>query len=55
MTVWQIQTAIETPEDLGRHDHIHVEYESAGEDGLTEFTAIERLAVAIPKGTDGGS
>ncbi|MEQ8778366.1 MAG: hypothetical protein RIE06_01800 [Roseibium album] len=55
MTVWQIPITIETPEDLGRGDRIHVEFDSAGEDGLTEITAIERLAVAIPEGTDGGS
>lgn len=55
LTVWEIPEAVETPADLGRGDRVHIEYESAGEDGLVAIDALHRLAVALPKGTDGGS
>lgn len=55
MTIWELPDTIETPADLGRGDRVHIEFESAGEDGLTAINAIHRLAVALPEGTDGGS
>lgn len=54
-TVWLLPDEIALPEDLGRGDRLMVEYDSAGEDGLTEINALTRLAKALPAGTDGGS
>lgn len=54
-TVWLLPEAVTTPEDLGRGDRVLFEYETAGEDGLTEITAMTRLSVALSEGTDGGS
>lgn len=56
-TVWEVPVSLEMPEDLGHGDRILIDFvsESEGEDGLTAITSIERLAVALPKGTDGGS
>ncbi|WP_317054870.1 hypothetical protein [Roseovarius rhodophyticola] len=55
MTVWELPASVETPDDLARGDRVHMVYDSAGEDGLTAITALHRLAVALPEGTDGGS
>lgn len=54
-TVWQVPVSLEMPEDLGRGDRVLIDFESEGEDGLTAITSIDRLAVALPEGTDGGS
>lgn len=54
-TVWELPEELETPPDLGRGDRVLIDFDSAGEDGLTAIEAIERLAVALPQGTDGGS
>lgn len=55
-SVWQLPADIETPEDLGRGDRVHFEFESGGDDdGITAINAMHRLAVATPEGTDGGS
>ena len=53
LTVWELPETVETPADLGRGDRIQIEYATAGEDGLTAITAIDRLAVAVPKDADG--
>lgn len=54
-TVWQVPVSLEMPEDLGRGDRVLIDFDSEGEDGLTAITSIDRLAVALPEGTDGGS
>jgi hypothetical protein len=54
-TVWRISDELTLPDDLGRGDRVLIEYETAGEDGLTAIDEITRLAVALPEGTDGGS
>ena len=54
-TVWEVPTTLEVPEDLGRGDRVLIDFDSEGEDGLTAITSVERLAVALPEGTDGGS
>jgi hypothetical protein len=54
-TVWTMSGNIALPDDLGRGDRVLIEYETAGEDGLTAIDGITRLAVALPQGTDGGS
>lgn len=54
-TVWGLSDSLSLPEDLGRGDRVLIEYETAGEDGLTQIDEITRLAVALPEGTDGGS
>lgn len=55
MMVWELPEELETPADLGRGEHVLIDFGSAGEDGLTAIEAIERLAVALPQGADGGS
>lgn len=54
-TVWTLPGTVAVPEDLGRGDRVLFEYETAGEDGLTEIAAMTRLSVALDEGTDGGS
>jgi len=54
-TVWQVPVSLEMPEDLGRGDRVLIDFDSEGEDGLPAITSIDRLAVALPEGTDGGS
>ncbi len=54
-TVWEVPDTLVMPEDFGRGDRVLIDFDSAGEDGVTAITAIERLAVALPEGTDGGS
>jgi hypothetical protein len=54
-TVWQLPESIDVPADLGRGDRVLIDFDSEGEDGISEITALERLAVALPDGTDGGS
>lgn len=54
-TVWEVPPSLEMPEDLGRGDRVLIDFESEGEDGVTAISSIDRLAVALPDGTDGGS
>ncbi|MEL7257134.1 MAG: hypothetical protein AAFN80_04730 [Pseudomonadota bacterium] len=55
-SVWELPADIETPADLGHGDRVLFEFESGGDDdGITAITAMHRLAVATPEGTDGGS
>lgn len=54
-TVWFVPEDIALPEDFGRGDRVLIDYETAGEDGLTSIDGLTRLAVALPQGTDGGS
>ena len=55
LTVWEVPASVETPDDLGKGDRIHIVYDSAGDDGIIGITAVHRLASAVPAGTDGGS
>ncbi len=55
-TVWQLPPNIDIPANLGRGDRVFFEFTFPGEeDGMTEITAMTRLAVALPADTDGGS
>ena len=54
-STWSLPADMMVPADLGAGDRVLFEYETAGEDGLTAITAVTRLAVALPEGTDGGS
>ena len=52
-TVWEIPGTIDVPADLARGDRVHLDYDSAGEDGITAITSMTRLTVATPVGSDG--
>jgi len=55
-TVWHLPPDIEVPADLGHGDRVFFAFEFLGEEeGMTDITAMTRLAVALPDGTDGGS
>ncbi|WP_323766454.1 hypothetical protein [Marinovum sp.] len=54
-TVWELPDTLEMPEDLAAGDRVHFTYETAGEDGMVAVEALQRLARALPEGTDGGS
>lgn len=55
LTVWELPEGLDVPTDLGAGDRVMFTYESAGEDGMTELSTLERLATALPGGADGGS
>lgn len=54
-TIWSLPAELTLPENLVAGDRVHLVYETAGEDGLTQIDAIHRLAMAPTEGTDGGS
>lgn len=54
-TIWQLPPEMDVPADLGAGDRILLEYQTAGEDGLTAIDALTRLATALRNGQDGGS
>lgn len=55
LTIWELPNTVLVPADLGAGDRVLLEYETAGEDGLTGIDLLTRLAAALPEGTDGGS
>ncbi len=55
LTVWELPANILVPADLGAGDRVLLDYQTAGEDGLTAIDALTRLATALKQGEDGGS
>ena len=45
-TVWSLGGEIAVPADLGRGDTVRLEYQTAGEDGLTSIDALTRIETA---------
>lgn len=54
-SVWRLPADMAIPADLGQGDRIYVEFTSDGDNGVKMIDMIERLAVALPLGTDVGS
>ncbi|SNS06417.1 hypothetical protein [Antarctobacter heliothermus] len=54
-TIWQLPTTIDVPADLGAGDRVLLEYQTAGEVGLTAIDSLTRLSIALRNDEDGGS
>ena len=54
-SVWQLPSDMAIPSDLGQGDRIYIDFTSDGDNGIKAISLIERLAVAVPLGADGGS
>jgi hypothetical protein len=54
-SVWQLPSDMAIPTDLGQGDRIYIDFTSDGDNGVKAVTLLERLAVAMPLGADGGS
>ena len=55
LSVWTLPSEILLPADLGAGDRVVLSYSFEGEDGVSSIDALERIAIAIPEGGDGGS
>ncbi|MCC1494695.1 hypothetical protein [Cognatishimia sp. F0-27] len=55
LTVWSLPSDLMIPADLGAGDRVILTFNSEGEDGISTIDALERTAIALPAGTDGGS
>lgn len=53
-TVWELPSGLLIPADLGAGDRVALFYETAGEDGMIAIDSLNRIASALPAGTDGG-
>ncbi len=54
-TVWQLPLDMAIPANRSQSDRVYFEFISDGDNGVKSFNLVQRLAVAQPVGSDGGS